>query len=82
MTAQGEILRLKHNHHRGLGLTKHIHKGKQRLLYKHTIAATQACNHTIDSNPHTAIYRPYSILGTITGPYFIGGLYPPSFCTM
>lgn len=27
-------------------------------------------------------YRPYSRLGTITGPYFIGALYPPSFCTM
>jgi hypothetical protein len=28
------------------------------------------------------IYRPYSKLGTMTGPYFIGALYPPSFCTI
>jgi hypothetical protein len=30
----------------------------------------------IENRPY---YRPYSKLGTMTGPYFIGALYGPSF---
>lgn len=48
------------------------------------IAAAKPTNIQKGRSPvnSSSLYRPYSKLGTMTGPYFIGAPYPPSFCTM
>lgn len=51
---------------------------EHKASYKLPCHATAQTHKTNQPELHTS-HLPYSRLGTMTGPYFIGALYPPSF---
>ena len=55
-----------------------------RLLNSPCLSQTHMLSMYIASHTHTNSlpHLPYSKLGIITGPYFIGCEYGPSFCTI
>jgi hypothetical protein len=79
-------LRFAMQHYVAHSSNKNTHNAKQNItnteVYLSTPPTTTQKVITPQAPSHSTSHLPYSKLGTITGPYFIGALYPPSFCTM